>query len=127
MRLVRTVAIIAVALVMIGGALAYFNRGAVFFMVASMTGPSGTFVADQQAPAPDYANPANWAALPQTQDPADMTPEGVAARTAPAPADVFFIHPTGFIAARTVDVADGPELGHGRQHTLDDGQSGQRL
>ena len=46
-------------------------------------------------PAPDYADPANWAATPFSEDAADRTPgEGFTDRQAAAPADVFYVHPT---------------------------------
>jgi hypothetical protein len=46
--------------------------------------------------APDYANPDNWAALPDRSDAADWVPEnaGLKDEQANAPVDVFFIHPT---------------------------------
>jgi len=52
------------------------------------------------AEAPDYANPASWAALPDKRDPADLVPEGVEAghRQGDAPVDVFFVHPTGYLS-----------------------------
>jgi hypothetical protein len=49
-------------------------------------------------PAPDYANPAHWAALPDRADAADLVPEGDAFgdRQASAKVDVFYIHPTTY-------------------------------
>ena len=48
--------------------------------------------------APDYANPAHWAALPYRADAADLTPAGDAFgdRQASARVDVFYIHPTTY-------------------------------
>ena len=49
-------------------------------------------------PAPDYANPAHWAALPERADAADLVPEGDAFgdRQSSAKVDVFYIHPTTY-------------------------------
>jgi hypothetical protein len=48
-------------------------------------------------PAPVYARPEAWAALPTRPDPADRTPaDTLRDGQAAAPADVFFIHPTTF-------------------------------
>jgi len=54
--------------------------------------------ADAVAP-PDYADEANWAALPSRRDLADMVPAGVERGVVQgeSPVDVFFIHPTGFL------------------------------
>ena len=48
--------------------------------------------------APNYANPAHWAALPDRVDAADRVPEGDAFgdRQATAKVDVFYIHPTTY-------------------------------
>jgi hypothetical protein len=65
--------------------------------------------------APDYAERANWAALPDEADLADMLPAGVEAVHAPgaAPVDVFFVHPTGFLKGSswtyTLDAASASE------------------
>lgn len=49
--------------------------------------------------APDYAARANWAALPDMRDEADVTPEGVAGiDQRSAPVDVFYIYPTVFMS-----------------------------
>ena len=50
-----------------------------------------------KAPAPDYSDSAAWAALPSKPSGATYAPAGEAADP-PAPmADVFFIHPTGYL------------------------------
>lgn len=73
--------------------------GQTLAVVFTLTGPQGEFDPTAQSPAPDYADMSNWAALPQTQDLADITPAGVSPRTRAAPVDVFFVHPTGYIKA----------------------------
>jgi len=58
----------------------------------------GAYDEQKIPPAPDYSQPASWAALPERADEADRIPSrapaGVADGQAAAPADVFFIHPT---------------------------------
>lgn len=61
--------------------------------------PDHPFNPNDAVSAPDYALPGSWATLPQRYDLADYRPAGIAApmQTNPAPVDVFFIHPTGFL------------------------------
>jgi hypothetical protein len=63
-------------------------------------GPALPFDAAQTVEAPDYADPANWAALPERDGLEDRVPEGIArgVEQGRAPVDVFFVHPTGFLA-----------------------------
>jgi len=57
-------------------------------------------------PAPNYANPAAWAALPGRASGADAVPAGVAPPgNAPRHVDAFFIHPTTFLALGQVNAA----------------------
>ncbi|NWG45643.1 MAG: DUF3089 domain-containing protein [Alphaproteobacteria bacterium] len=58
----------------------------------------GTPVAETTLPpAPDYADPRAWAALPFRVDAADVAPQGLAPLPDDAaPADVFYIHPTTY-------------------------------
>lgn len=58
--------------------------------------PSQTFSAANAPPAPDYANNANWAALPGKHDLADFVPVGAEDQQARAGADVFFVHATTY-------------------------------
>ena len=67
--------------------------------IGAIAGPPGDFdPTNVVTPAPDYSLIENWAAHPETSDPADLAPEGV---TVPAqgelPIDVFFVHPTGYL------------------------------
>jgi DUF3089 family protein len=50
----------------------------------------------QTPPAPDYSSTASWAALPSTQDAADVTPPGYSDQQATAGVDVFYVHPTTY-------------------------------
>ncbi len=77
--------------------------------------PDLPFDPEQSAPAPNYALEENWAALPNKQDYADMVPNGVVdiPTKGDAPADVFFIHPTGYLAGsswtHSMDIESGTE------------------
>jgi len=55
---------------------------------------STRFAESPVPPAPAYQQPGNWAALPQTNDEADKTPEGCRPAPPDAPVDVFYVHPT---------------------------------
>ncbi|TNE57247.1 MAG: DUF3089 domain-containing protein [Alphaproteobacteria bacterium] len=85
-----------IALLLISAAAIHFtgNTAKVFVWVLK---PHHGFDLALKAPAPDYADPANWAALPEKASLADLTPEGIAPRAEPAEVDVFFIHPTGYM------------------------------
>lgn len=53
------------------------------------------FDAETHAPAPDYANPAHWCALPFREDVADVLPKGeVWLSDSLKQVDVFYVHPT---------------------------------
>lgn len=56
--------------------------------------PTQAFDAASLAAQPDYTDPDSWAALPDKQDKADLTPPGFEDKQATAPADVFFVYPT---------------------------------
>ncbi len=63
--------------------------------------------------APNYAREESWAALPNTQDYADMVPNGIVneQEQGNAPADVFFIHPTGYLTGSSWTYSMDPESG----------------
>lgn len=50
---------------------------------------------------PDYASDEAWAALPTTEDDADVTPAGETDGQADAEVDVFFVHPTTYYSGRS--------------------------
>lgn len=60
--------------------------------------PWAAFDVANVPPAPDYAQSDTWAALPTTQDNADVVPpeSGAVDRQAEAVVDVFFVHPTTY-------------------------------
>lgn len=56
-------------------------------------------IADRLEPIPappNYADETDWAALPWTEDPADLFPKGRAVSEGPGTADIFYLHPTIF-------------------------------
>lgn len=63
--------------------------------------PTKPFGEQPQPPAPDYADLAAWAALPDRRDAADVVPENdpYGDRQASAAVDVFYIHPTTYRGA----------------------------
>ena len=82
------------------------------FLVYSQ--PASEFEAVSAVPEPDYNDAINWAALPEKNDPADLVPMGVnGPDQGEQPADVFFIHPTGFMRSNTwtspLDLNSGTE------------------
>jgi len=90
-----------VALTVIGIGLYVTGLGGRLLMsgIGAIAGPPGDFdPTNVITPAPDYSLIENWAAHPETSDPADLAPEGV---TVPVqgelPIDVFFVHPTGYL------------------------------
>jgi hypothetical protein len=71
----------------------------------------GPFDASAAPAAPDYEQPASWAALPTLEDDADVAlPELPAVARGAASADVFFIHPTTFVAKRWNAAIDDPAV-----------------
>jgi hypothetical protein len=73
-----------------------------FLLTASCSSlPRGDAGEQVAPPAPDYANPDAWAALPQRADNADRTPvASLPDNQSTAPADVFFLHPTTYTGER---------------------------
>lgn len=82
--------------------------------------PQGAFRPDLAPAAPDYSQDEHWAALPWTEDPADLTPDGLKDKQAEAQADVFFLHPTTYTGQRGDENWNGsivePDL---RERTLE--------
>jgi len=87
-----------VALIAVGGVLAYLFRGE---LIAYMVNPGEPFAAFTPPPAPDYETPDAWAALPGRDDTADLSPPGMSPRVADdaARVDVFYIHPTTYLTS----------------------------
>jgi len=70
-------------------------------LVTWMLTPSTEFADETPPPAPDYAAPGSWSALPEREDLADRAPEGaLAVDQSTAPADVFFVHSSSYVGSR---------------------------
>jgi hypothetical protein len=97
--IVRTFLRIVVGLVVLlaaAGALIYFT-GNTLNVLAFVGRPHHGWDMKYKAPAPDYADAKNWAAIPSQPGLTALVPKGVAAPAANPPVDVFFIHPTGYL------------------------------
>ena len=70
--------------------------------------PKGVFDLSFSPPTPDFANPANWAALPEKADAADLTPPSLEDLQATADVDVFFLHPTIYTGRKGEDQWNAP-------------------
>ena len=88
----------------------YNDRAKIFrHVVAFIIKPSVAFDLAKAPPAPDYADPASWAALPETEDASDWLPAGFSEAENPRKdqVDVFYIHPTGFFGTTNWNAAMG--------------------
>lgn len=107
----RTVGLLALVGLCVGlGALA---SGAVDLRAWTVDAlvPKGAFDAATAPPAPDYADDANWSALPTREDAGDAAPDGLpAVDQARAPADVFYVHPTSHVGPTWTGPVDDPRL-----------------
>lgn len=84
-----------VVLILIGGIFLNSNQSTVLRLAFT---PSHEITTEEATPAPDYSVDTAWAALPGKTSGALMLPEGYM-KTAQVPeVDVFFIHPTTYLA-----------------------------
>lgn len=86
----------------------YFFLLVLLLQACTNTKPAGSFDSARTPMAPDYANPANWAALPDRFDAADLTPPSLEDQQDDAVVDVFFLHPTIYIGRKGEDHWNGP-------------------
>lgn len=71
----------------------------------------GVFVASATPPEPDYTEAASWAALPTTEDDADVfLADYPAIDASGAPADVFYVHPTIWVGTEWNGPIDDPAV-----------------
>ena len=95
-----SLAILVALLLAVTGIYATGN-GSMLKLIADFTfgAPELPFDPTDAVAPPDYQLEENWAALPDRDDLADLTPEGIdsGVKQGSAPVDVFFIHPTGFL------------------------------
>ncbi len=83
--------ILLIALLLSGAVVVLFGKD----MLAAWYRPDYAIGARPYPAAPDYADPANWAAWPGRGGPAELVPAGtLAVPEADRGADVFYIHPT---------------------------------
>jgi hypothetical protein len=63
--------------------------------------PGAAFADEAPPPAPDYADPSSWSALPERDDPADRSPDDApGVDPASAKVDVFFVHSSSYVGNR---------------------------
>lgn len=101
-------ALAVAAIVAAGGLAAYVFRKALFMLVlATYLRPDVPFDAAKVPPAPDYADPASWVALPSVDDPSDWLPADYVEVENPLrdSVDVFYVHPTGFFGTHNWNAA----------------------
>lgn len=78
-------------------------------LAACSVHPKSAFDSQKAPPAPDYANPDNWAALPSKKDNADRSPnDSIPDNQANTEVDVFFIHPTTYTGDRGQKLWNAP-------------------
>ena len=65
--------------------------------MSSQLAPDHDFDATHAPAAPDYGDPANWAALPDKADASDQIPDGFGRVATGVP--VFFVHPTSYMSS----------------------------
>src|SRR6476659_6482873 len=89
-------AVFVLTLLIVAGAFAIFQWGGQLLLDTRGT-PVGHFQASAAGSGPDYAEAANWIALPELPaNPAHWLPDGVAAGPK-GDAAVFYIHPTTYL------------------------------
>lgn len=94
-KILLTTAVILVSLTGLGY---LFRDSLMLTLIASQLKPAQAFDPAQAPQAPDYHKPEAWAALPETEDPADAYPPGIDHSATPGEVKVFFIHPTTYMA-----------------------------
>jgi hypothetical protein len=95
MKVFLRIVVAIVLLLAVAGAAIYFTGNTLTVMVL-LGQPRHGWDMKYKAPPPDYADAKNWAALPSNPGLTALTPDG-SERAKNPQADVFFIHPTGYI------------------------------
>ena len=96
MKIFLRVVLIVVALLIAAAAAVYFT-GNTITVIAIVGRPSHGWDMAYKAPAPDYADAKNWAALPAKPGLTALVPKGEPPAVTQSQVDVFFIHPTGYL------------------------------
>jgi hypothetical protein len=83
----------------VAGIVALVLSGRIVFVLGWLFQPDHDFDPALSVPPPDYARESAWAALPWKKDESDLIPQGIreVGTQESAAADVFFIHPTGYL------------------------------
>jgi len=106
-KAVRLVCWVGLAVVA-AGLLIALNLGA---LVRFAMTPGVPFDAETSPPAPDYASPLHWSALPEREDSADRSPTGApSVDQLHAAVDVFYVHPTSYVGGRWNAPTDNASL-----------------
>jgi hypothetical protein len=90
--------VLVVIVLLAAAAAAIYFTGNTLTITAMIAGPHHGWDMAYKAPAPDYADAKNWAALPSKPGLAALVPEGEPAAATQSQVDVFFIHPTGYLS-----------------------------
>ncbi|MBV8978264.1 MAG: DUF3089 domain-containing protein [Alphaproteobacteria bacterium] len=96
MKWLLRIVLALVVLAALAAAAIYFT-GNTFYVIARLGQPRHGWDMSYKAPAPDYVDARNWAALPGAAGLTALTPPGEKPAKVAA-VDVFFIHPTGYIS-----------------------------
>lgn len=95
----KRILILLAILVAIAAAVGWHFRDMIYWMqYAAKYKPAETFAEATTPPAPDFANKSAWAALPDRDDAADVTPPSETDAQASAQADVFYVYPTTYLS-----------------------------
>jgi hypothetical protein len=96
MRILIILAAIVLLLVVTAAGVWFFFQDRLQSMVLQSMAIDEPYEALPLPPAPEYTIEGNWAAHPETDDPADAVPPGVEPPQAPG-IPVFYIHPTNYL------------------------------
>ncbi|HVU20225.1 MAG TPA: DUF3089 domain-containing protein [Rhizomicrobium sp.] len=97
MKIFLRVVLVAIVLLVAAAAAIYFT-GSVPAVIGMIGRPHHGWDMSFKAPAPDYANANNWAALPANPGLSSLVPKGQPPAVTQSNVDVFFIHPTGYLS-----------------------------
>lgn len=106
-RLKRFLAILFIGIMTLGALAVVFRKALFLALLGIILRPEVAFDPAKAPPAPDYADPTAWAALPDKQDPSDWLPADYVEVDNPLreKVDVFYIHPTGFFGTKNWNAA----------------------
>jgi hypothetical protein len=97
MKIFVRIVLVVVVLLAAAAAAIYFT-GNTLIVTAMIAKPHHGWDMAYKAPAPDYGDTKNWAALPSKPGLTALVPKGEPAAVTQSQVDVFFIHPTGYLS-----------------------------